>query len=112
MRRWHFRRFASLISLFVALTLVCLPLLVTPRPARAANIVVNSTADNGPGNCTTICTLRDAIATANAGDNIAFDYPSTFSTPQTITLTGGPLTINKNVYIWGPGPDATFLTID
>src|SRR5579864_6883871 len=102
MRRWQYRRFAPSISLFILLALICLPLLATPRPAHAATITVNSTADNGPGNCSSTCTLRDAIAAANANDTI------TFSVSGTITLTGGTLTIAKNLTIQA----ATAIVVD
>src|SRR5579871_1601051 len=97
MRRWSGRRIAPWISLLILVALMCLPLLATPRPAHAATITVNSTADNGPGNCSATCTLRDAIAVANSGDTISF------SVTGTITLTGGTLTIAKDLMISGPG---------
>jgi CSLREA domain-containing protein len=64
---------------------------------QAETIVVNSTADPGPGNCTTTCTLRGAIATAAAGNEV------TFSVTGTITLSGMQLTINKDLTLTGPG---------
>src|SRR5438874_10078715 len=105
MRRWQYRRFAPSISLLILLALICLPLLATPHPAHAATIMVNSTADNGPGNCSSTCTLRDAIAVANAGDTISFS-----AITGTITLTGGTLTIAKSLMIAGPG--ASSLAVD
>lgn len=63
-------------------------------------ITVSSTADNGAGS------LRDAIAQAQSGDTIQFD-PSLAA--QTITLTSGQLTINKDLTIDGAG--ASGLTI-
>jgi CSLREA domain-containing protein len=72
-------------------------LLWTTDAARAATIVVNSTADPGPGNCTTTCTLRTAIATAGPGDEI------TFSVTGTIILSGTQLTIDKDLTLTGPG---------
>jgi CSLREA domain-containing protein len=76
--------------------------------AHAATVTVNSTADNGPGNCATTCTLRDAIASAAAGDSIMFDPGLTY--PATITLAGQELLIYKSLNIVGPGPGQ--LTID
>src|SRR5438874_2417164 len=100
MHHWQFRRLTSLVSLLVMVTLVCLLLLATPRPAHAAYIYVNSTADNGPGNCATICTLRDAIASAWPGDRVSL------SVTGMITLIGGTLTIAKDLSIMGPGPSS------
>jgi CSLREA domain-containing protein len=76
--------------------------------AHAATVTVNSTADNGPGNCATTCTLRDAIASAAAGDSIVFDPGLAY--PATITLAGQELLIYKSLSITGPGPGQ--LTID
>src|SRR4051812_9460498 len=104
MHRWHSRKSTSFVSLLIALTLVCLPLLVTPRPAHASAIIVNSLEDNGPGDCATICTLRDAIAVANLGDTISF------SVTGIITLTQGMLTMGTDLTISGPGTN--LLTID
>src|SRR4051794_9733967 len=96
MRYRHGTTSKRLCLLFVTLSLVCLPILVQPRPAQAASIMVNSLADSG-GSCPTTCTLRAAIASANAGDTIAF------SVTGTITLTGGTLTIGKNLTINNSG---------
>jgi CSLREA domain-containing protein len=38
-------------------------------PASAATIVVNTTTDQALGSCSGSCSLRDAVATANSGDN-------------------------------------------
>jgi hypothetical protein len=63
-------------------------------------ITVMSTADSGQGS------FREAIALAQAGDTIQFD-PTLAN--QTITLTSGQLTVNKNLTIDGVG--AAGLTI-
>ncbi len=39
-------------------------------PAFAATVVVNTTVDQALGDCTSSCSLRDAIATANPGDTV------------------------------------------
>lgn len=59
--------------------------------AVAATITVTSTADSGAGS------LRDAIASANSGDTIMLDVAGT------ITLTSGPIAIDQNLEISGPG---------
>ena len=62
-------------------------------------MTVTSTADAG-GSCPgASCTLRQAIATAEAGDTIDFSLPAN----STIMLTSGELLINKNLFITGPG---------
>jgi len=63
--------------------------------ARAATITVTTTADSGAGS------LRNAIATAAAGDTIQF---AAALNGQTITLTTAELLIDKNLTITGPGP--------
>jgi len=67
---------------------------------QATPILVNSTGDAGPGNCTSICTLRDALTgAAPSGDTIGF----ALSLPNTITLSQGELVIGKSVTVQGPG---------
>ena len=101
------RRFLCLIAL--ALTGLAL-ILIHAQSVHAANIVVNSLADNTTaGN--SLCTLREAILTAsnvgngdcgansNANDTITFNVPGTIrlastlpnivSGPGTITVEGG-----------------------
>lgn len=60
---------------------------ILPMPIAQAKpkstIVVNTTSDSGPGNCSTTCTLRDAIGTAVNGDTINFDN----------SLSGGTITL-------------------
>jgi hypothetical protein len=57
----------------------------------AATITVNNTNDSGSGS------LRQALFAAVSGDTIDF------SVTGTITLTTGPLAVNKSVTISGPG---------
>ncbi len=89
------------------ITSICLGL-CTVLQAHATTVTVNSIADNGPGNCATTCTLRDAIASAATGDSIRFDPGLAY--PATITLAGQELLIYKSLNIVGPGPGQ--LTID
>ena len=75
-------------------------LLLSAVAASAATFTVTNTNDSGPGS------LRQAIIDANAAagdDTIVFDA-GVFSTPQTIVLTSGELTIqDSNLTINGPG---------
>lgn len=81
--------------------------------ASAATFTVTKTADTNDGACDADCSLREAIAAANASadnDNIVFG--SLFSSaPQTITLSGTDLMINNNGTLTITGPTARILTI-
>jgi hypothetical protein len=66
---------------------------------------VTTSADNGAGS------LRQVITDACDGATITFDTAGAFSTPQTITLTGGEIAITKNLRITGPGAAANAVTI-
>jgi large repetitive protein len=84
-------------TLALPLTLtLSLWLLIQPMPAHAATLTVTKTADTNDGVCDSDCSLREAIATASAGDTIFF---APALSGQTITLTGqltldSPLTID------------------
>ena len=83
-------------------------------PGTFPNYVVNTVADDSTGtasNCTSspegVCTLRDALAAANAvvGSNITFD-PAVFlasnsAAANTITISNGKLNIPINTAITG-----------
>jgi hypothetical protein len=62
-------------------------------PTLPATITVTNTEDSGPGS------LRDAIAQAAPGDTI------NFTVTGGISLTSGSITINKDLFIVGPGAD-------
>ncbi len=93
------RERAITLSLLLGLSLVGLSLLLARPPVvKAATLTVTSGADAG-GTCPgASCTLRQAIATAAAGDTINFA-----ADVATITLTSAELLINKNLTINGPG---------
>lgn len=81
--------------------------LLTPAAANAASFEVNTLADSdGSGECTTTCTLRDAITLANANSD-----PDTITFAQGVNGTidlanaNGQLTISSAVTITGPGSD-------
>jgi hypothetical protein len=69
-----------------------------PSTAAAATILVNTTADSGPGS------LRQAVINAAPGDTVAFDSGLA---GQTIILTGGPIIISRNLTISGEGSKIT-----
>ncbi len=80
-------------------------LFATARPARAAGWVVNTLTDATNGNCTTTCTLRDAMSLAASGDTITFSVSGTITlgstlpnvtTTLTIDGTGQTVTISGN----------------
>ncbi|NTV52633.1 MAG: hypothetical protein HGA76_06435, partial [Candidatus Firestonebacteria bacterium] len=70
-------------------------------PAFSATRVVTSTADTLVSG-----TLRYEIVNAASGDIIVFNL----AYPAAITLTGGVLTLNKNLTVLGPG--VNYLTIN
>jgi uncharacterized delta-60 repeat protein/CSLREA domain-containing protein len=72
-------------------------------------LMVTKTADTNDGVCDADCSLREAIAVANATNNesvITFD-PQLFGSPQTIVLTNGELVItnSREMQIAGTGPN-------
>jgi CSLREA domain-containing protein len=68
----------------------------------AENLLVNSLADTDDGVCdVSNCTLREAIAAANANPSHNSIY---FSVTGIIARTGGQLTIDSDLTINGPGP--------
>ncbi|HUY99282.1 MAG TPA: choice-of-anchor Q domain-containing protein, partial [Thermomicrobiaceae bacterium] len=106
-RRWWrpaVPRLAGGVGVLVLLLGAAMVGLGLPSGARAASITVNSTADNGPGNCTSTCTLRDAVATSSSGDTIDF------SVTGTITLTQGEITVPHDLTITGPGARTLAIT--
>ncbi len=79
---------------------------------QAAALVVNSTA-GGVGSDPGRLSLRQAVNLAGAlagAETITFD-PAAFATPQTITLTAGPLVFTDKATITITGPGAPLLTI-
>jgi uncharacterized repeat protein (TIGR01451 family)/CSLREA domain-containing protein len=99
LKAWAAPLGVSLIALAMAF------LVGLPAGARALTVWhVNSTADNGPGSCLPgpKCTLRDAIASASAGDEILVPK-------GTYALATNQLQISKNVTIVGAG--ANLVTI-
>lgn len=82
------------------LKFLCLLLLLMAGSgiAPAAIFTVTKTDDTNDGLCNSDCSLREAIAFANAtpgNNNVEFDT-TVFSTAQTIVLTQGQLTLRDN----------------
>jgi CSLREA domain-containing protein len=95
-----------LLAAALGLTALLLGFLAAATPARAALIVVNSLADNGPGNCSSQCTLRDALASAASGDTIQFSVTGTIF----LDVARRTLKVTRHVTIEGPG--AALLAVD
>ena len=72
------------------------------EPLRAATLVVTKLADADDGTCNADCSLREAIAAANAGDTVSFAA----DVRGTITLVMGDLVIDRPLTIAGPGQRA------
>ena len=82
--------------------------------ADAATFTVTKTADTNDGTCDSDCSLREAIGAANAAagdDTVAFSK-AIFSTPATIVLSLGEMTIGINGLVTIHGPGADLLTLD
>jgi hypothetical protein len=71
--------------------------------SRAAQLTITKTEATNDAVCDADCSLREAVAAAVSGDTVVFS--PLFNTPQTITLTLGQITIDKNLTITGTGQD-------
>jgi CSLREA domain-containing protein len=69
----------------------------------AATLTVTKTADTADNVCDADCSLREAVFASASNDTIVFS--PLFNSPQTITLTSGQISINKNLTIAGSGVD-------
>lgn len=61
------------------------------------NSVVTNTANSGAGS------LRDTVAAVPANEVVQFETPLFYNSAQTISLSGGQITIGKNLTIYGNG---------
>ncbi len=87
--------------------------LVFVAAANAATYTVTKTADTNDGTCDADCSLREAVAAANAtadNDTVEFDA-GVFAAPQTIILAGMQLIVSNNGTLTINGPEASELTI-
>jgi CSLREA domain-containing protein len=107
------RRTSAFIGYILGVLIMLIAFSATSE-VRAAQIVVNSTADNGTGGCTpSECTLREAVVQADnqAGDDtIEFDLTG-FAGTKTIILTQGGLSIFNNGALTINGTGASQLSI-
>jgi CSLREA domain-containing protein len=81
----------------------------------AQTLTVTKTADTNDGVCNSDCSLREAVAIANAnadggGSAIMFD-PAVFGSSQTITLALGELVVEQDRRVSFTGPGGGLLTI-
>jgi CSLREA domain-containing protein len=89
-------------------------LLFAASAGLGATFVVSKTADTNDGVCDADCSLREAVAAANAAptdDVVAFD-PAFFGVRRTITLTLGEIVIANAGTFAMNGPGSEKLTID
>jgi CSLREA domain-containing protein len=80
---------------------------------QAATFTVNKVADTNDGVCDADCSLREAVAAADASadnDTVVFDA-AVFGTAQTITLAGTDILVVGNGSLLIDGPGADLLTI-
>lgn len=87
----------------LALLVVLLSALARAAVAQAALLTVNVLTDNAGDSCPATCSLRAALAAANAGDEIQF------SVTGTIVLSQGELVVDTDVTITGPGANSLAL---
>lgn len=101
------------LSPLAPLAMSAILVLIMAASVQAATLTVNKTADTNDGVCDADCSLREAVAAANAAtsdDVIAFDV-TLFTSPQTIVLTAGHLTIADSSVLSIVGPGQSLLSI-
>jgi|GEM_PF-5862033 len=75
---------------------------LTPAPAAAATVVVNTTTDQSLGSCSGSCSLRDAVATAAPGDTVQIPAGH-------YVVTLGFMLIQKDLTLAGAGARTTVI---
>jgi len=99
-------------SVFKRISMSFLLVLCFGLTANAAVFTVTKTADTNDGVCDADCSLREAVAAANASaDDDTIEFSSLFDAPQTITLSGAELLVGPNGSLTINGPGADLLTI-
>jgi CSLREA domain-containing protein len=108
MKRTRFR-----LETITSILLAVFASLILTASAQAGVYTVTKTADTNDGTCNADCSLREAIAAANAtADNDTVEFAAAvFGTPQTITLGGTELLIANNGTLAISGPGASQLTV-
>ena len=98
---------------FAAILCIATAMLFGAEGLNAATFTVTKTADTNDGTCDADCSLREAVAAANAaaGDDIIRFALPLFSTPQTITLSGTEIMFGTNGSTTVYGTGANRLTI-
>jgi CSLREA domain-containing protein len=87
---------------FLAAALTMTALGLAAAPAAAATIVVNTTTDQALGSCSSSCSVRDAVATANPGDTVQIPAGH-------YVLTLGNITITQSLTLAGSGARTTVI---
>ena len=98
---------------FVTSLCIVFVLLWAASSVSAAVYTVTKIADTNDGTCDADCSLREAVAAANAtadNDTVVFALPF-FSSPRTITLSGTDIIMANNGSLSIHGPGASRLTI-
>ncbi len=97
---------------FVNFSLLTLLIAAFSVAASAATYTVTKTADTNDGTCDADCSLREAVAAANASaDDDTIVFSSLFDSEQTITLAGTEIVFAANGSLTITGPGAALLTI-
>jgi CSLREA domain-containing protein len=87
---------------FLAASLALTALGLAAAPAAAATVVVNTTTDQALGDCSSSCSLRDAVATAAPGDTVQIPAGH-------YVLTLGFMLIQKDLTFTGAGARTTVI---
>ncbi|MGD9588357.1 MAG: choice-of-anchor Q domain-containing protein [Pyrinomonadaceae bacterium] len=96
------------------LPILALLVLMFSGVSSAATFVVTKTDDTNDGVCDADCSLREAVAAANAAtsdDEIVFDV-SVFNVPRTIMITPNHLSVSSNGSLIITGPGTALLSIN
>lgn len=82
------------------------------QTSYSATFTVNKTADTNDGTCDADCSLREAVAAANASAEAdTINFSSLFDAAQTITLSGTDIIISSSGGLTINGPGADKLTV-
>ncbi len=82
-----------------------MPALLWATSAHAATITVTSIDDDIPSDCSTHCTLRDAVTISSPGDTIELPSGTIY-----LYVSYGEIVINHDLTIVGAGRDSTYIS--